>query len=89
MPDAKPVRNATFRVPEDVLRRARERAVAEDRRLNDVVVEVLAAYGGKEDAQGSRLLADADRFLKRRGPNSRARRFTLDELHESDEDRGA
>ena len=63
-----------------------ERAVDEDRNLNDVVVKALAAYGGQEGAPGSRLLADADRFVKRRGPNTPARRFTPDELHEREDE---
>ncbi len=63
-----------------------KRAVDEDRNLNDVVVKALAAYGGQEGAPGSRLLADADRFVKRRGPNTPARRFTPDELHEREDE---
>ena len=82
----KPVKNATFRIPKAVLVRARKRAIDEERSLTDVVVKALEAYGAKQaGAPGARLLADADRFVKQRGPIEPAPHFTKDELHERDD----
>ena len=85
-PAAKPVKNATFRIPKAVLLRARKRAVGEERSLNDVIVKALEAYGGKQaGAPGARLLAGIDRFVKKRGKNTPAPHFTKDELHERED----
>ncbi|MBS2026157.1 MAG: hypothetical protein JST92_27465 [Deltaproteobacteria bacterium] len=81
----KQMKNATFRVPKNILQRAKKRAIDEDRSLNEVVVGALAAYGGQLGTPGARMLADADRFVKQRGNNTPARRFTPDELHEHDD----
>lgn len=87
MPASAPklLNNATFRVPKTILQRARKRAIDEDRSLNDVVVKALEAYAGQPGMPGARVLADADRFVKQRGHNTAARRFTPDELHERDD----
>ena len=81
----KPLKNATFRIPKSVWQRAKTRAVGEDRSLNEVVLTALEAYAGHAGRPGARLLADADRFVKQRGPNAGAPRFTPDELHERDD----
>ena len=78
-PSPKQLKNATFRVPKVVLQRAKKRAIDEDRSLNDVVVSALKTYGGQVGTPGARMLADADRFVKQRGNNTPARRFTPDE----------
>ena len=87
MPASSPklLKNATFRVPKTILQRAKKRAVDEDRSLNDVVIKALEAYGGQTGTPGARILADSDRFVKQRGKNTPARRFTPDELHEPDD----
>lgn len=81
---ARSLKNATFRVPKAVWHRAKKRALDEDRSLNDVVVEALEAYSGAAGDPAAEVLADADAFVKRRGPNAPARPFTRDELHDKD-----
>ena len=82
----KALKNATFRVPKTVWQRAKKRAIDEERSLNDVIVKALEEYAGPPKGSGARLVADADRFVKRRGPNAPWRQFTKDELHERDDD---
>ena len=80
-----PLKNATFRVPKAVWQRAKKRAIDEDRSLNDVVVKALESYAGQRRNRGARLLAHADRLLRKRGPDAPGPRFTKDELHEHDD----
>lgn len=82
---ATPLKNATFRVPKSVWQRAKKRAIDEERSLNQVIVEALEAFAGRRTRPGSRLLADAIRFVEQRGPNRPARHFTSDQLHDRDD----
>jgi len=78
----KSLKSATFRVPTTVWQRAKRRAVDEDRSLTEVVVDALEAYASTSHDAAAEVLADADRFVKRRGPNAPARHFTSEELHD-------
>ncbi len=73
--------NLTITVDEDVLQRARIRALQQGTSVNALLREYLETYTGRRDAQRraiTELLAIAERATSRRGE----RRWTRDELHE-------
>lgn len=72
-------RNLTLVVDEEVLRRARLRAVAEGRSVNDVVREQLTVYGGGEHGRSAAaaFLATAERVSRPRKSKERYRREDL------------
>ena len=76
------LKNASFRVPKTLWQQAKKRAIDEDRSLNGVVVRALESYAGARKDAATIVNADADEFVKRRGPKAPARHFTRDELHE-------
>jgi len=71
------VRNITLSADETVLRRAREKAVSENRSLNHAFREWLERYAGRENA------ADAfDALLKRLSYVRPGRKFSREEMNE-------
>jgi hypothetical protein len=79
------VANLTIVVDEEVLKRARVRALEQGTSVNSVLAERLRAYAGELRTQASATLAliDLARSLPRKGTRRRAgRRWSRDELHE-------
>jgi plasmid stability protein len=81
------VTNLTLTVDEDVLRRARIRALERGTSVNAVLREFLAAYAGAADEQQravTSLLEIARRSVAGRGES----RWTRDDLHDRESARG-
>jgi len=73
----------TLAIDDDVLKRARLKAVRESTSVNAVVREQLARYAGEDGAEAARrrLLDRARRSTAASGPGGRT--WTRDELYES------
>jgi hypothetical protein len=81
--------NLTITVDEEVLRRARARALEQGTSVNAILSEHLARFARLQDVQGEAigdLLALADRSRRRGGTKCTKRRgpraWTRDDLHE-------
>jgi plasmid stability protein len=81
--------NLTITVDDDVLKRARIRALEQGTSVNAILAERLRAFAGEGDSQARavRSLMELARKNRRRGGKVRAkarkgRRWTRDELHE-------
>ena len=73
--------NLTITVPEDLLKRARLRALEQGTSVNGILRDYLAAYTGARDQ--ARQAVDTLLELSRRSASRRGRkRWTRDELHE-------
>ena len=75
--------NLTITVDEEVLRRARIRALQQGTSVNAVLRELLEAYAGVLDAQ-ARAAADLLALSKRAAARRGAARWSRDALHERD-----
>jgi len=76
-----PVANLTLVIDDDLLQRARLRALAQGTSVNAVVREMLAAYAADERVlQGRRRLAELAR-ASTAGRSGSGRRWTRDELY--------
>lgn len=79
------VANLTITVDEEILKRARIRALEQGTSVNAVLAERLARYAGERDEQVAaivRLVALGDANVAKGGPACPARRLTREELHE-------
>lgn len=81
----KAMKNATFLVPHATWRRAKKRALDEERSLNDIVVKALDAFAGAETT-GEAPLAEFLEFARAAAARQPkigrpVRSFTKDELH--------
>jgi hypothetical protein len=80
--------NLTITVDEEVLKRARIRALEQGTSVNAILAERLRAFAGEDDAQlraSQALIAlgkENGRRVKAGKKAPRRRRFTRDELHE-------
>lgn len=75
------MRNVTFRIDEETLRRARIRALEQGTSLNAVVEEFLTTWsGGDETAARRHLVALADRHAVDAGLDDRG--WSRDDLYE-------
>ena len=75
------VMNLTIAVDDDILKRARMRAIQEDTSVNAVLREYLTVYAGvdrRRDGACERLLAMSQSCRSRRGGAA----WTRDDLHE-------
>jgi len=75
------VSNLTITVPEDLLRRARIRALEQGTSVNAVLREYLAAYGGAQEST-RRAVGTILELSKRAGSRRGRKRWTRDDLHE-------
>ncbi|MBI3180815.1 MAG: hypothetical protein HYZ28_01590 [Myxococcales bacterium] len=78
------MKNKTFRLRSELLRRAERRAAAEDRSLNELVESLLESYVSAPARDPiEAMLAQAERLAGERGPVEPFEwTFTRDELHE-------
>ena len=76
-------RSATVRVPREVWARARKRALAEDRELNEVVTEALKQYASAPERPLGRFLELARRVTSAQRRGRPSPRWTKEELHGS------
>jgi len=71
------MKNVTISVDEGLLRRARQRAGAEHRTINELVREWMGQYVGQASAAAS-----YEALMRRLDHVSSGRRFTREEMHE-------
>jgi hypothetical protein len=76
------VANLTVVIDDDVLRRARKRAIDEGTSVNAIVREQLAVYAAQDEARAAldRVLAASRASTSRSGPGGRS--WTRDELYD-------
>lgn len=73
----KKMANVTFRIQEDMLRKAREKAVRERKSLNNLVNQWLKSYSVAQDAA-----FDVHKYLNRVRGVKIGRKFTREEMNE-------
>lgn len=75
------IKNLTLAIDEDVLRRARLRALTEGRSVNELVREHLEAYAASDPARDEMegFLAYAERVARR---SKGSKRWTRDEIYD-------
>lgn len=73
--------NLTLSIPEDLLRRARIRALEQGTSVNAVVRQHLEAYAGGSQRR-ERAIAAVLRLAERAESGAGGRRWTRDELHD-------
>ncbi len=71
----------TITIDDDILQRARIRALQEGTSVNALLREYLEAYAGRRDAQ-RQAIADVRAIAERATSRRSERRWTRDELHE-------
>jgi hypothetical protein len=74
--------NITLSVDDQVVSRAREKATALGKSLNQLVREYLEQLAGRHDPE--RVVRELRRLSAAAGGSSRGKRWTRDELHDRD-----
>jgi hypothetical protein len=89
------MRNVTLAIEEEVLQRARIRALKEGTSVNELIRKYLADYGGQEERLRNamdRVLESAERYRARaasdRGRAGTKRTWSREETHERGPGRG-
>ena len=78
--------NLTLTIDDELLRKARMRAVAENTSVNALVREYLTRYATQKE-KAERAIAVMDEIAERYKPSSGGRKWTRDELYDRSDDR--
>lgn len=80
------LRNKTFRLPADLIRRAQRKALAEERSLSQVVVELLREYVGSPRSGVEAMSLHVEQIRRKLGGRRPAAyRWSRDSLYERED----